>query len=233
MSGRTTTAPRGSATAGAALTLVGVALVVTTLWLVWFWVPTEALQGVVQRIFYLHVPSAWVAFMAFFIVALCSAMYLWLRDDRFDRAAVSAGEGGLLFTTIVLLSGPLWGKVAWGAWWVWDARLTLTLLLWFIYVGYFMVRHATDDPERGKRFAAIVGIVGAVDIPLIHVSVLWFRTQHPQPVVLRVDGPTLDPAMGVVLAVAFFAFTILFFGLLMLRYRLESVRRDLARMELP
>lgn len=233
MSGRTTLAPRGSATAGAALTLVGVALVVTTLWLVWFWVPTEALQGVVQRIFYLHVPSAWVAFMAFFIVALCSAMYLWLRDDRFDRAAVSAGEGGLLFTTIVLLSGPLWGKVAWGAWWVWDARLTLTLLLWFIYVGYFMVRHATDDPERGKRFAAIVGIVGAVDIPLIHVSVLWFRTQHPQPVVLRVDGPTLDPAMGVVLAVAFFAFTILFFGLLMLRYRLESVRRDLARMELP
>lgn len=224
---------RGAATAGVLVALAGTALVVVQLWLIWFWVPTEALQGVVQRIFYLHVPSAWVAFMAFFIVALCSAMYLWLRDDRFDRAAVSAGEGGLIFTTIVLVTGPLWGKVAWGAWWVWDARLTLTLLLWFIYVGYFMVRSATDDPERGKRFAAVVGIVGAVDIPLIHLSVLWFRTQHPQPVVLRVDGPTLDPAMGVVLAVGFLAFTLLFFGLLTLRYRLETAARQLAHLESP
>lgn len=226
-------ASRGAAAAGAVVALLGTALVVVQLWLIWFWVPTEALQGVVQRIFYLHVPSAWVAFMAFFVVALCSAMYLWLRDDRFDRAAVAAGEGGLIFTSIVLLSGPLWGKIAWGAWWVWDARLTLTLLLWFIYVGYFMVRNATDDPERGKRFAAVVGIVGAIDIPLIHLSVLWFRTQHPQPVVLRVDGPTLDPAMGVVLAVGFLAFTLLFFGLLMLRYRVETVTRHLARLDRP
>lgn len=224
-------APRGSATAGAAVALAGVALAVVQLWLVWFWVPTEALQGVVQRIFYLHVPSAWVAFMAFGVVALCSAMYLWLRDERFDHAAVSAAEGGLIFTSIVLISGPLWGKVAWGAYWVWDARLTLTLLLWFIYVGYFMVRSATDSPERGKRFAAVVGIVGAIDIPLIHVSVLWFRTQHPQPVVLRTDGPSLDASMGLTLGVGFLAFTVLFFGLMMLRYRVEALAHRAAHLE--
>lgn len=222
---------RGSATAGAAVALVGTALVVTLLWMVWFWVPTEALQGVVQRIFYLHVPSAWVAFMAFGVVALCSSMYLWLRDDRFDRAAVSAAEGGLIFTTIVLISGPLWGKVAWGAYWVWEPRLTLTLLLWFIYLGYFMVRNATENPERGRRFAAVVGIVGALDIPLIHVSVLWFRSQHPQPVVLRADGPSLDASMGLTLGVGFLAFTVLFFGLMMLRYRVETLAHRVARLE--
>lgn len=233
MNRRTGRAPRGSATAGAALSLVGAALVMTLLWMVWFWVPTEALQGVVQRIFYIHVPSAWVAFMAFGVVALCSAMYLWLRDERFDRAAVSAAEGGLIFTTIVLISGPLWGKVAWGAYWVWEPRLTLTLLLWFIYLGYFMVRNATENPERGKRFAAVVGIVGALDIPLIHVSVLWFRSQHPQPVVLRTDGPSLDASMGLTLGVGFLAFTILFFGLMMLRYRVETLAHHAARLESP
>lgn len=225
------TRARGSATAGAVVALTGGALVLALLWMVWFWVPTEALQGVVQRIFYIHVPSAWVAFMAFGVVALCSAMYLWLRDDRFDRAAVSAAEGGMVFTSIVLLTGPLWGKIAWGAYWVWDARLTLTLLLWFIYLGYFMVRSATENPERGKRFAAVVGIVGAIDIPLIHVSVLWFRTQHPQPVVLRTDGPSLDASMGLTLGLGFLAFTLLFFGLMMLRYRVGTLADQLARLE--
>ena len=133
--------------------------------------------------------AAWIAFLAFGIVALCSVGYLWLKDERLDAIAVAAAELGVVFTTIVLLTGPLWGKIAWGAWWVWDARLTLTLLLWFIYVGYFMLRGATESPERGKRFAAILGVVGAVDIPLIHMSVQWFRSQHPKPVIMRPRGP--------------------------------------------
>ncbi len=222
---------RGASLLGPTLALLGVALLLVLLWMVFFWVPTEAVQGVIQRIFYIHVPSAWVAFMAFGIVALSSAMYLWLKDDRFDRAAVAAAEGGMVFTTAVLLTGPLWGKIAWGTYWTWEPRLTLTLLLWFIYLGYFMVRGATENREKGKRFAAVVGIVGSLNIPLIHVSVLWFRSLHPQPVVLNAQGPALDAQMGITIGLAAVAFNVLFLGLMMLRYSLEDVRDRAALLE--
>lgn len=192
-------------------------------WMVFFYAPTEREMGVVQRIFYVHVPSAWVAFMAFGIVALCSAVYLWLRDERLDAIAVSAAELGVVFTTLVLLTGPLWGKIAWGAWWVWEPRLTLTLLLWFIYVGYFILRGSTENPERGKRFGAVLGIVGAFNIPLIHLSVQWFRSQHPQPVVMRPEGPQAAPEILQTLLVSLLAFTLLFFSLLLLRYGAERL----------
>jgi heme exporter protein C len=212
---------------GPALAILGAGLFLVLLWQVFFWVPTEINQGVVQRIFYIHVPSAWVAFMAFGIVAFSSAVYLWLGDERADMAAVSAAEGGMVFTTIVLLTGPLWGKIAWGTYWTWEPRLTLTLLLWFIYLGYFMVRASTENPEKGKRFAAVVGIVGALDIPLIHVSVLWFRSLHPQPVVLKPEGPTLHPNMLATILTGVLAFSVLFVGLLMLRYGLQRAQHDL------
>ncbi|TFH66590.1 MAG: cytochrome C assembly protein, partial [Gemmatimonadales bacterium] len=130
---------------GAISGTLGVGLMVLVHWMVFFWVPTEQTQGVAQRIFYIHVPAAWVAFMAFGIVAVFSALYLWRKDVRFDMAACSAAEGGMVYTVLVLLTGPLWGRVAWGAWWVWDPKLTLTLLLWFIYLGYFLVRGSTDN----------------------------------------------------------------------------------------
>lgn len=212
---------------GPALSVLGVGMLLVLLWQVFFWVPTEVNQGVVQRIFYIHVPAAWVAFMAFGIVAFASAVYLWLGDERADMAAVSAAEGGMVFTTIVLLTGPLWGKIAWGTYWTWEPRLTLTLLLWFIYLGYFMVRAATQNPEKGKRFAAVVGIVGALDIPLIHVSVLWFRSLHPQPVVIKAEGPTLHPDMLTTILTGVLTFTVLFAGLLMLRYGLQRAQHDL------
>jgi len=212
---------------GIGLAMLGVLGSVATLAMVFFWVPTEARQGVIQRIFYLHVPSAWVAFMAFGIVAFASAVYLWLGDERADMAALAAAEGGMIFTAIVLTSGPLWGKIAWGAYWVWEPRLTLTLLLGFIYLGYMMVRNATDSPERGKRFAAVVGIVGAINIPLIHMSVYWFRSLHPDPVVLKPEGPTLDGDMLTTLMVGLLSFTLLFFGLMTLRYGVERARHTL------
>ena len=187
---------RGARTLGAALTGLGILGVLVLHWQVFFWVDTERTMGVVQRIFYIHVPAAWVAFLAFGIVALCSAVYLWLRDERLDRAAVAAAEGGMIFTTIVLVTGPLWGKIAWGVWWEWDPRLTLTLLLWFIYLGYFMVRASSESAERGKRFAAVVGILGALNIPLIHMSVVWFRSLHPQPVVMKPDAPSLPSGVA-------------------------------------
>ncbi|MEJ2540410.1 MAG: cytochrome c biogenesis protein CcsA [Gemmatimonadota bacterium] len=216
---------------GPLMAMAGVALCMVLLWQVFFWVPTEVNQGVVQRIFYIHVPAAWVAFMAFGIVAFASAVYLWLGDERADMAALAAAEGGMVFTTIVLLTGPLWGKIAWGTYWTWEPRLTLTLLLWFIYLGYFMVRSATDNPEKGKRFAAVVGIVGALDIPLIHVSVLWFRSLHPQPVVMKAEGPTLHPDMLATVLTGVGAFTLLFIGMLVLRYGLQRAEARLSLME--
>lgn len=193
-------------------------------WMVFFWVPTESTMGVVQRIFYIHVPAAWVAFLAFGIVALTGAIYLWLGDERLDMASVAAAEGGMVFTTVVLLSGPLWARIAWGTWWTWEPRLTLTLLLWFIYLGYFLVRRSTESPQRGKKLAAVVGIVGALDIPLIHLSVVWFRSLHPQPVVVKPEGPTLDPDMLATLMTGLGAFTLLFFGLFLFRYGLARAR---------
>ena len=214
-----------------ALGLLAAAALVLGFWMIFFYAPTEREMGIVQRIFYVHLPSALMAYLAFGIVALCSLGYLWLRDERLDAIAVCAAELGVIFTSIVLTTGPLWGKIAWGAWWVWDARLSFTLLLWFIYVGYFVLRGATEDPERGKRFAAVLGIVGAVDIPLIHMSVQWFRSQHPKPVVLKPEGPTAAPEMVQTLLVNMLAFTLLFFSLLLARYVVERLSRriDAAR----
>jgi heme exporter protein C len=222
-------ATAGIRRAGLALTILGLAGLVLVYWLSFFWVSTEMTQGVAQRIFYVHVPAAWTSFLAFGLAALTSGMYLWLRDDRLDRAAVCAAEGGMVFATIMLTTGPLWGKIAWGTFWTWEPRLTFTLLMWFIFLGYFMVRSSTEDPEKGKRFAAVVAIVGALDIPFIHLSVVWFRSLHPQPVVLKPEGPTLPGDMLTLLLTSLTVFTVLFFGLFLLRYALEGLR---SRMEL-
>jgi len=219
--------------AGTALTLVGLTGLLLVYALSFFWVGTDFLQGIVQRIFYVHVPAAWTCFMAFGLSALTSGMYLWLRDDRLDRAAMCAAEGGMVFGTIMLTTGPLWGSIAWNTAWNWEPRLMLTLLLWFIFLGYFMARGATEDPQKGKRYAAVIALVGAADIPLIHLSVSqWFRdrfpTLHPTPVVLNQDeGPTLDGDMLTVLLLSLLTFTLIFFGLFLLRYALETIRAEL------
>lgn len=217
----------GMRRAGTALAVLGLLGLVGVYWLSFFWVPTEATQGVAQRIFYVHVPAAWTSFLAFGLSALTSGMYLWLRDERLDRAALAAAEGGMVFATIMLMTGPLWGRIAWGTYWTWEPRLTLTLLLWFIFLGYFMVRSSTENPEKGKRFAAVVAIVGALDIPFIHLSVLWFRSLHPQPVVVKPEGPTLPGDMLTLLLTSLAVFTVLFFGLFLLRYALEGLRAGL------
>ena len=209
---------------GITLTLLGLAGLITVLWMSFFWVSTEINQGIAQRIFYVHVPAAWTAFMAFGLSALTSAVYLWLRDDRLDRAALCAAEGGMIFCTIMLTTGPLWGKIAWGTYWTWEPRLTLTLLMWFIFLGYFMVRSSAEDPEKGKRFAAVVAIVGALQIPFIHLSVIWFRSLHPEPVVVKPEGATLPGDMLATLLLSLATFTVLFFGLFLFRYALEGLR---------
>jgi len=213
--------------AGTALTALGLLGLAAVYGLSFFWVSTESSQGIVQRIFYVHVPAAWTAFLGFAIAALASGMYLWLRDERFDRTALCAAEGGMVFATIMITTGPLWGRIAWGTYWTREPRLTLTLLMWFIFLGYFLVRRSSDSPERGKRYAAVTAIVGATLIPFIHVSVLWFRSLHPQPVVMRTDGgPALPGDMLALLLTSVAVFTMIFAGLFMLRYALEGLRHQ-------
>lgn len=211
----------------ARLTVIGGLLVVVALWMVFFYAPTEREMGIIQRIYYIHVPTAWLGELAIGILALASIGYLWLREDRLDAIALASAELALVFLTATLLAGPLWARIAWGTWWVWDARLSFTLVLWFINVGYFMLRGATDNPEQGKRFAAILSLVAAADVPLIHMSVYWFRTQHPKPVVMNPEGPTASAEIVQTLLFSTLAFTVLFVGLLLHRYGFERLRRGI------
>jgi heme exporter protein C len=133
----------------------------------------------------------------------------------------------VLFCTLVVVTGPIWARGTWGRWWTWDFRLTLTLLLWFVYLGYFMVRRSTPNPDQGKRYSAVVAIVGALLIPFIHLSVVWFRSLHPEPVVIKPEGPTLPGDMLTLLLTSVGVFTTLFLGLFMLRYALEGLRHEL------
>lgn len=161
--------------------------------------PTDSIQGDVQRIFYIHAPMAMCAYLAGGVVALAGVLYLATRNMFWDVIARCSAEIAVLFTTLVLLTGSLWGKPVWGTWWAWDARLTTTLILWFIYVGYLMARSYIGEPERAARYSVVVGVLGAVDIPLVHVSVEWWRTLHPQGII---DSATGSPALpGSMLAV--------------------------------
>jgi len=195
-----------------------------------YYTPFEATQGPAQKIFYLHLPAALDAFMAFGVVALASIGYLWLGDLRLDRAAESSAEVGVVFTTVVLVTGPLWARPVWGTWWTWDARLTLTLFLWFIYVGYLVLRGAIDDRALRARYSAVLGILGSLLIPFIHLSVYLFRTLHPRPIVIKPSAPSLPPEMLTTLIISFVAFTLFYLALVRQRYRLAT-ERDLLELE--
>jgi len=207
------------------LTLAAIVAVLAATARAIFFTPLEAVQGPAQKILYVHAPAAWVAFLAFGVVALVSIVYLWLRDDRLDRIAESSAEVGVVFTTVVLITGPLWGKPVWGTYWTWDARLTLTLFLWFVYVGYLLLRGAVEDPAMRARYSAVLGILGALLIPFIHLSVYLFRTLHPLPVLMKPGAPSMPREMLITLLAAFAAFTLLYAALLRTRYR-YAVERD-------
>ena len=182
--------------------------------------PVEARQGMAQKIFYLHVPAAWSALIAFSLVGLASALYLWLHDPRLDRFAAASAEVGVAFSAVMLTTGPIWAKPIWGTWWTWDARLTLTLFLFFLFIGYLALRASVHDPAERARFSAVVGILGMLLVPFIHLSVYLFRTLHPQPIVLKPSAPSLPPEMLRTLLVSVAVFTLLYIGLVTLRYGL-------------
>ena len=205
------------------LALLTGATMAAAIYMVFMYVPTDKVQGIVQRIFYFHVPLAIMTFVAFGLVAVASAMFLWRGTRFWDRLAHSAAEVGMLFCTLVLVTGPIWARPIWGTWWTWDARLTTTLILWLIYAAYLMLREFAGNGDQAARFAAVLGIVGSIDIPIINRAVYWWRTIHPAVLITREGGSGLeDPRMQATLAVSFVAFAALLGWLLWVRN--ESAR---------
>ena len=198
------------------------------LYLALIWAPTEAVMGDIQRLFYFHVAAAWLALgPSFGVVAACSVLYLWKKDLRFDRIASASAELGVMFTTITLVTGPIWARPIWGAYWTWDPRLTTTLVLWFIFVAYLMLRSAVDAGHKRARLSAVFGIVGWIDVPIVFMSIRWWRTIHPT--VIASEGGGLAPDMRLALFVAIGAFTLLYAYLLVVRVRQEDLATRLDR----
>ena len=188
--------------------------------------PVELHQGPAQKIFYVHVPAAWSTMLAMGLVGLASILFLLVRDARYDRFAAASAEVGTVFACVMLTTGPLWAKPVWGTWWTWDARLTLTLMLFFIFIGYQLLRGAVTDPALRARYAAVVGICGLVLLPFIHLSVYLFRTLHPQPIVLKPSAPSAPPEMVTTLLLAVGVFILLYVGFVVQRYALGGEGRD-------
>ena len=190
--------------------------------------PTERTMGDVQRIFYYHVPSAWTAFLLFFVNFVASLAYLAKKNPEADAIALVSAEVGVVFCTVVLVTGPIWARPVWGIWWTWDLRLTLTLVLWLIYVSYLVLRRFSDSAQTPK-LAAVLAIFGALDVPLVYFSIWFFRTQHPQPVIG--GGGSIDPRMLHVLLLNWLAFSCFGFLVCWARYRLEMLKRKVNEAE--
>jgi len=197
--------------------------------------PPDAYQGDVQRIMYLHIPSILTAYLSFFIVFVGSCLFLWKREKRDDILAHSAAEIGVLFTGLTIVEGSIWGKPTWGVWWTWDARLTLTAILFLIFVSYLILRALIEDENRAAVCGAVLGIIGFLDIPLIHMSVYWWRTLHQPPSILRPDKApweNIHPSMLIALSINLIAFILLFFYLLSQRIRLSETEEEVKTLKL-
>src|SRR6266699_1472164 len=201
------------------LSLIGM---MVSIWMIFLYAPTDAVQGQPQRIFYFHVPVAWLAMLGFGIVTVAGIGYLLKRDERWDWAARASAELGAVFATLTLITGSICGKTTWGTWWTWDARLTTTLILWFIYIGYLMLRSYMGRTHASARAGAVLAIIGIVDVPIIYESVNWWRTLHP-PAQVGVQG-ALPSSVVLTLMVSLATFTLLYGFLMVQLYQLQRAQ---------
>lgn len=204
-------------------------LMLAALYAIFLYAPLEQTMREVQKIFYIHVGTAWNAFLAFFVVFLASILYLRTREERWDELAATSAEIGVLFTTLVLLTGPIWARSAWNTWWTWEPRLTTTLILWFIYLAYLLIRGGVAEETRRATIAAAFGIIGFADVPIVYLSVRWWRLSHP--IIFGGGGGGLHPAMLVALIVSVFAFTALYFYLLRMGLTARQLQRRVRRLK--
>jgi heme exporter protein C len=201
------------------LSLIGM---MVSIWMIFLYAPMDDIQGNPQRIFYFHVPMAWLGMLSFVIVAFAGVVYLVKKDERWDWVARASAELGAFFITLALILGSIWGKTIWGTWWTWDARLTTTLILWFIYIGYLMLRNYMGRTSASARAGAVLAIIGVIDLPIIYESVNWWRTLHPTAQV-GVQG-ALPPSVVLTLMVALTSFTLLYSFLMLQLYQLQRAQ---------
>lgn len=192
-----------------------------------FVAPADSVQGDVQRLMYVHVPAAWLAYLAFLVVFVTSIAYLVSKKPRWDDAAHASGEIGVVFTALAIVLGALWGKPVWGTWWTWDPRLTTTALLLLIYIGYLAVRRLPSHHPQAARWAAVVGIVGFVNVPIVHMSVVWWRSLHQPPTVLKPGAPLMAGSMLATLGLAVVASMVLYLYLMLVRTRVARLEARL------
>lgn len=218
-----------------ALTVVSALLMLAALYMALVWAPDAAnleapAERYAQRIFYFHVPSAWVGFLAFIVAAVVSVLYLVTRNQKWDVWALASVEIGLTFFTMVIISGSIWAKPTWNVWWTWDPRLTISTIGWLLYVGYLMLRGAVDNPERQARFAAVYGLIAAISVPINWMAIRWWRTIHPA-VIAPAENTQAEGGFGMsgsIMTTFMFcllAFTVFYITLMVHRIKLEHVKR--------
>ena len=216
-------------------TILGVVIlfgmIAFTAYLSFYYAPVERSMGPIQKIFYLHLPSAFSSFIALGICFYANLRYVFTRQPKWDWLGVSAAEVGLAFISVVLITGPIWAHPVWGIWWTWDARLTLTFVLWLLYISYLLLRSMLEEPDKRALFSALFGIFAFLDVPLVYFSIRWWRTQHPQPVILGGPGSGLEPRMRVSYLLVWAAFTGLLVLLVHARYRLEEMRAGVEELQ--
>jgi len=202
-----------------ALSFVGMTV---SIWMIFVYAPTDAVQGNAQRIFYFHVPMAWIGMLAFVVLTAAGIAYLWKKDERWDWLARASAEVGVVFLTLAVISGSIWGRTIWGTWWTWDPKLTTTLILWFMYIGYLMLLSYMGRTPTAARSAAVLAIIGVIDVPIIYESVNWWRTLHP-PAQIGVAG-ALPPEVVLTLMISLSSFTLLYSFLMVQLYQLQKMQ---------
>jgi len=203
---------------------LAIVLLARNLFMIFMRLPDEAAQGMIYRIIFFHVPAAWTSIVMVTVAVVASVTFLATSNFRHDSLAVAATEVGLAFGAVNLITGMIWGRIIWGIWWTWDARLTSMLVCWLLYAGYLMLRRAIDEPTQRARIAAVFSLFAFADVPIVIFSIKWWRTQHPQPVVW--GGGSMDPAMKSTLYWNFLAVLLIGIVLLLVRLRQEEVRRE-------
>jgi heme exporter protein C len=206
-----------------ALSMIG------SLYLVFVYAPTEQMMGFVQRIFYFHVPAAWVGFLAFGVAFIAAMTFLVRRELGWDMLQIASVEIGILFSTMALVSGSLWARPVWNTWWTWDPRLTTTLVMWLYYVSTLLLRRIVEGEERRARFAAMLNVIGFINVPLVFLAIRLWRTIHP--VLFTTQGFAMETSMLLTLAASLLAFTLLFACLLVIRMRLERLNNEIGRLK--
>ncbi len=213
-------------------TIAVIALMTVAGYAALFVAPTERTMGVIQRIFYFHATSGLTAFLAFLVCFIANLLYLFKREMRWDWLGVSAAEVGVVFNTVVLVTGPIWARPVWGIWWTWDARLTSTFVLWLLYVSFLLLRTLIGEADRRAVASAVFGIFAFLDVPLVYMSIRWWRTQHPQPVLFGGPGSGLDPQMRVVFYTCWVALAALMALVMRQRFRVESLRHEVEELRI-